>query len=222
MFLKWTLSFSLKLSFHLHISQANNHCLRFQIQNYFPLILEKWPNLDSAVFFMGTVGPAGTGAEHGVRAGGRGCRAWGQGQRAGAGPRAQGTGSGPALPRWCRPPSPWVSPPLGWSLQDNHVITSWIFTCSVHDQSRDTCVISHRISAWWAMWSVQDQVHDQCMISHVIGVWSATWTVHAQSRDHGLLSCVITVCSSAWQFPAELHDSCLSSPWQLPPVLCNS
>ena len=48
-------SFSLKLSLHLHISQANNHCLRFQIQNCFPLILEKWPNLDSAVFFMGRV-----------------------------------------------------------------------------------------------------------------------------------------------------------------------
>ena len=66
-------------------------------------------------------GPAGTGAEHGVRAGGRGCRAWGQGQRAGAGPRAQGTGSGPALPRWCRPPSPWVSPALGGSPGRPHL-----------------------------------------------------------------------------------------------------
>ena len=30
-------------------------------------------------------------------------------------------------------------------------ITSWLFTWSVHDQSRDTCVISHRISAWWVI-----------------------------------------------------------------------
>ena len=46
-----------------------------------------------------------------------------------------------------------------------------IATWSVHDQSRDQCMISHVISAWSATWSVHDQLRDQCMISHVTSTW---------------------------------------------------
>ena len=102
-----------------------------------------------------------------------------------------------------------------------------IATWSVHDQSRDQCMISHVIIAWqardhcmiakWSVsaqshdkrlsvndhclintWSVHDHSHDHCMISHGISAWSATWSVNDHPHDHCIGSHVI----SAW-YPGD-------------------
>ena len=98
---------------------------------------------------------------------------------------------------------------------------------SVHDQSRDQCMINYLNSAWsitwpvhgnyviiaWsATWSVHDShvisawwPRDQCMISHMIRVWSATWSVHdihvisaGYPRDHFMIIHVICTWSVTW------------------------
>ena len=78
-----------------------------------------------------------------------------------------------------------------------------VATWSVHDQTRDQCMISHVISVWSSTWSVHDQARDQCMISYVISAWSLTWPVYG--------SYVIIAWTAAW----AVHDSHVISAWSV-------
>ena len=84
----------------------------------------------------------------------------------------------------------------------SHGISAWSATWSVHDQSRDHCLISHVISACSVTWSVHDQPRDQCMIAK----WSlatVTWSIHVQSRD----LCMI----ATWSVRDQSCDQCVIS-----------